>query len=185
MAQWQYDAGVRRIKGRRNVRLRVVKEQRPPTNHDPFSEPYRMPMGDGHDRAESWADYLRRMTSRPGWSVARLARESGIHRATIFKWMSGRGGATVASVRAIAEALGDDPANALRAAGSMGGEAPDELDPDLKRLMRRLADPDTPEAEREFIRRALRTLAELAEQSEQAARPGRVIKRAGRRRAAG
>jgi AcrR family transcriptional regulator len=56
------------------------------------------------------------MTDRPGWSVARLARESGVHRATIFKWLGNKGGVTMASVRAIADALDDDPENALRAA---------------------------------------------------------------------
>jgi len=56
------------------------------------------------------------MTGRPGWSVARLARESNVHRATIFKWLGNKGGVTMASVRAIATALDDDPENALRAA---------------------------------------------------------------------
>lgn len=69
---------------------------------------------------ESWAGYLRRMTKRQGWSVARLARESGIHRATIFKWLSGDEGVTVDSVRRVATALGDEPENALRAAGGTG-----------------------------------------------------------------
>jgi len=67
------------------------------------------------------------MTSRPGWSVARLARESGINRASIFKWLRGDRGVTVANVVAIARALGDDPINALRAAASVG-EAPPPRD---------------------------------------------------------
>jgi transcriptional regulator with XRE-family HTH domain len=72
-------------------------------------------MSDAHAPGETWASYLRRMTKRPGWSVAKLARDSGIHRATIFKWISGEPGATVDSVRRIAQALGDDPENAFRA----------------------------------------------------------------------
>ena len=60
------------------------------------------------------------MTSRPGWSVARLARESGIHRATIFEWMKGSSDSvTIGSVRAIAAALDDDLENALRAGASL------------------------------------------------------------------
>lgn len=60
------------------------------------------------------------MTSRPGWSVARLARESGIHRATIFEWMKGSSDSvTIGSVRAIAAALDDDLENALRAVASL------------------------------------------------------------------
>lgn len=177
--QWQCIEGRRQLKRRNGLHLRVVKE-RPSANHqDPFTTPYRMPMGDG-DKWESWAGYLRRMTDRPGWSVARLARESGIHRATIFKWMGGKGGATVTSVRAIAKALGDDPANAIRAAGDMGDVADESTDPDLLLLMRRLADPDVPGAEKLAIRAALRYLADLAEQSE---RPGHVIRPTRRREA--
>ena len=171
--QWVCEAGRRRLKRSVNLHLRVAKV-RPEANHqDPFAEPYRMPMGDG-DTRETWADYLRRMTSRPGWSVARLARDSGIHRATIFKWIAGKGGANVASVRAIADALGDDPANALRAAGNMEGATNEGLDPDLKVLMRRLADPDVSEVEKVSIRAALRYLAELAEQVDP---PGRTLRR--------
>lgn len=77
-----------------------------------------MHMSDG-SAEESWAQYLKRMTDRAGWSVARLARESGIHRSTIFRWIGGGRGVTVASVRSIAAALGDDVADALRAAGNV------------------------------------------------------------------
>jgi transcriptional regulator with XRE-family HTH domain len=58
------------------------------------------------------------MTSRPGWSIQRLADEAGIHRNTIFRWMKGTRNPTVANVRLIAAALGDDLENALRAAGN-------------------------------------------------------------------
>lgn len=133
-------------------------------------------MGDGGKR-ESWADYLRRMTDRPGWSVARLARDSGIHRATIFKWMAGKGGANVASVRAIAEALGDDPANALRAAGNMAGTETEAIDPDVQVILRRLTDPNVSDAEKDAIRTALKYLAEVAERTDADNRPGRVVRR--------
>lgn len=175
MAQWQNVEGKRQRARGHEVRLRVVKE-RPHANHqDPYAAAYRMPMGDG-GKQESWADYLRRMTERPGWSVARLARESNVHRATIFKWMAGKGGANVTSVQAIARALGDDPGNAMRAAGNMGG-TPEDEDPDLQLLRRRLTDPNVPEAEKVSIRAALRYLAQLAEQTEQAERPGRTVRR--------
>jgi transcriptional regulator with XRE-family HTH domain len=60
------------------------------------------------------------LTSRPGWSVARLARESGIHRSTIFRWMSGEvRNASTNSVRLIAQASGDDENAALRAASEV------------------------------------------------------------------
>lgn len=78
-------------------------------------------MGDGS--VETWGAYIKRMVDRPGWSVARLAREAGIHRATIFGWIKDdTPSLTVASVRAIAQALGDDIDNALRAAGNVEPE---------------------------------------------------------------
>lgn len=90
---------------------------------------------------ENWSGYLRRMTSRPGWSVARLARESGIHRGTIFKWIkSGDGGVTVSSVRKIAAALGDDTEAALRAAAlraEIPAQAADEIDDEIAAIMSR------------------------------------------------
>lgn len=121
---------------------RVDKKLRPPTHDNPWTVAHNVPMGDGRT-GEDWAGYLRRMTGRQGWSVARLARESNIHRGTIFKWISGKGGVNVSSVTAIAEALGDDPANALRAAGRVdAGEAADQeielvrSDPDLEPEMK-------------------------------------------------
>lgn len=86
-------------------------------------------MDDGADELSEWGRYLKRMTARPGWSVARLARESGIHRATIFDWIRGDGeSVTIASVRAVAAALDDDLENALRAVANLAepSEAPDE-----------------------------------------------------------
>jgi transcriptional regulator with XRE-family HTH domain len=90
-------------------------------------------MNDGSGELSDWGAYLKRMTARPGWSVARLARESGIHRATIFDWIRGGGeSVTIASVRAVARALGDDLENALRAVASISpSSAPDDEELDL------------------------------------------------------
>lgn len=68
----------------------------------------------------AWGRYLSELTSRPGWSVARLARESGIHRSTIFRWISGEvRNVSTNSVRLIAKASGDDEKAALRAASEV------------------------------------------------------------------
>lgn len=115
-----------RWKRRRSSQNTVNKKSRPPSYHDPWSGTYRVHMSDTPARGEDWSTYLRRMTSRPGWSVARLSRESHIAKGTIFKWIRRQGGVTVASVRAIADALGDDPTNALRAAGRAPVEQIDE-----------------------------------------------------------
>ncbi len=62
--------------------------------------------------------YLQELTSRPGWSGARLARESGINRSTIYRWLSGRvENVSSKSVRAIAKVAGDDPDRILLLAG--------------------------------------------------------------------
>lgn len=75
------------------------------------------------DSPDAWSAYLRRMTARPGWSVARLARDSGLHRSTIFGWIKeGGGSTTIASVYAIADAFGDTRASALAAAGNVRDE---------------------------------------------------------------
>ncbi|MDR7278897.1 helix-turn-helix domain-containing protein [Catenuloplanes atrovinosus] len=104
-------------------------------------------MSDGADGKTSWAEYIRNATKRPGWSAARLAREAGVHRSTIFRWINGAGGSVaVDNVRRIAEALGDHPSVAIRAAGNMlepEGERDEELelilsapvDDDMKRRM--------------------------------------------------
>jgi transcriptional regulator with XRE-family HTH domain len=69
------------------------------------------------------------MVERPGWSVARLARESGLHRSAIFGWIAdGAGGITIRSVYLIADALGVDREDALRAAGNLPPERDAEVE---------------------------------------------------------
>jgi transcriptional regulator with XRE-family HTH domain len=117
-------------------------------------------MNDGYRELSDWGAYLRRMTRRPGWSVARLARESGIHRATIFEWMNGTGeSVTIASVRAIAEALNDDLANALRAVASLES-SPSPRDEEMDLITSAPVDDD-------IKRRMIAQMLELREQDRQ------------------
>lgn len=104
----------------------------------------RMPDAANSDRSP-WAAYLDEVTHRDGWSVARLARESGIHRSTIFRWLSGdRSGTTIDSVRKIAEAAGDDADEVMRAAASVLPTArPDDPDAEAIALVKAS---DLPEA---------------------------------------
>jgi transcriptional regulator with XRE-family HTH domain len=114
-------------------------------------------MNDGSGAVSHWGAYLRRMTSRPGWSVARLARDSGIHRATIFDWMKGTGeSVTIASVRAVAEALGDDLEHALRAVASLD-TAPRPRDEEMELITSAPVDD-------EMKRRMISQLLDLREQ---------------------
>jgi transcriptional regulator with XRE-family HTH domain len=65
----------------------------------------------------------RRMT------VTELARRSGIHRTTISEWLNkGVGAITIPSVYLVADALGDERANALKAAGNLPPERDPEVD---------------------------------------------------------
>ena len=84
------------------------------------------------DGGDAWSAYLKRMTSRPGWTVARLAKDSGIARSSIYKWIAeGAQAITIDSVYRIADALGDDRANALRAAGNL----PPDSDPEVNLIL--------------------------------------------------
>lgn len=172
MPQRINDAGASKIKRRRRLADAVAKEQRPPNYRCRWMSAYRAPMGDASPPAEDWAGYLRRMTSRPGWSIARLAREAGVNRSTIFGWIKGDG-VNVASVKAIAKALGDSEAHALAAAGgaTTGG---DQLDADVRIILRRLADPTVTEAEKTLIRATLRHLADLSDKAERGDDKGRA-----------
>lgn len=76
---------------------------------------------------ESWAAYLRRMTNRPNWSVAKLARETGLNPSAIFRYLNGTRRPTVANARLIGKALGDLD-GALRAAATVADEHPAETD---------------------------------------------------------
>jgi transcriptional regulator with XRE-family HTH domain len=101
-------------------------------------------MSDGIGGRSSWARYIDQATRRPGWNVAKLARESGIHRSTIFRWRNGDGGnVTVDSARRIAMALGDDPDEALKAAGDLVADrALDGRDEELALIDRAPVDDD-------------------------------------------
>jgi transcriptional regulator with XRE-family HTH domain len=94
-------------------------------------------MSDASAPAEDWAGYLRRMTRREGWSVQRLADESGVHRSRLFKYMAGDSGVTIDTIRRIAAALGDDPESALRAAAQIRTPVPvDVQDEEVALIMR-------------------------------------------------
>ena len=89
----------------------------------------------GEQADDRWAKYLREVTDRPGWSVARLAREAGMHRSSIFKWLGGKGGVTMASVQAIAAALDDRTGETLRAAGGVLDQGDDVQDPQVAEIL--------------------------------------------------
>lgn len=92
---------------------------------------YRVRMRDGSEGEppSEWARYLRERVTRPGWSVVRLARESNVHRSTIFRWLKGSTtNVTAERVHRVARAFGEDPAVALLAIGDVLQAEDAELD---------------------------------------------------------
>lgn len=97
-----------------------------------------------------------------------IMRVSGVATSTFHRWrkQEGRGLPELTRVRAFCEATGASIEEAMRVLGMTDTspvptpEAP--LPRDVVTIMRRLADPNTPETEREFIRQSLAMLAERA-----------------------
>jgi transcriptional regulator with XRE-family HTH domain len=103
------------------------------------------------DAPTLWAAYLRGLIDREDWSVARLARESGVNRSTIFRWLKGQGGLTIVSVQRIAEGAGADLDTAMRAAGAVLG--PPSVEDDE---MRAVIESNVSERQRERIIASIR-----------------------------
>lgn len=118
-------------------RWTVVKVQHLGTYTCRACATYRLYMADGAE--DAWTKFLRDIVGRPGWSVARLARESGIDRSHIHRMMRGEGKTvTVESVRMIAKGAGVSLASALHAARARTMTEPvdtaDEDDPEVRAI---------------------------------------------------
>ena len=117
----------------------------------------------------AFALFVRRAVDRAktqrGWSVTRLAAETGVGRSTLFRWLAGDGQEypALANVHGFCAAL-DIP---VTAAFTALGVPDEEEDPDPEsaaredadRILDRLTDPAVPEAEKTVIRDMLRYLA--------------------------
>lgn len=67
-----------------------------------------------------WAKYVKEAVAQCGGNVSLLRQKSGVSRSSLYRWMSDDGTrVTIEKARQIAEAIGDDPRNAIRAAGSL------------------------------------------------------------------
>jgi transcriptional regulator with XRE-family HTH domain len=103
-----------------------------------------------------------------------LARRLHVDRGTVTRWEAGKSRPEDATVvTAFADLFGLDVDEALTAAGLRLTATPASrptrdvpLDPDLKIIMRRLANPAVSDAEKASIRATLRYLAQVAEQQE-------------------
>lgn len=102
-------------------------------------------------------------------SQSELARRVAVDRVTVYRWENGiQRPENVDVVKRVAEALGVEVDEALAAAGlRLDADPPARptreppMPPELLELVRRLADPNTPQRDKDFIHRTLVTLANL------------------------
>ncbi len=116
---------------------------------------------------QAFARFVRRAVdeakNRRGWTVTRLAMETGVGRSTLFRWLAGdcQEFPELANVHSFCAAL-EIPVGAAFAALGMREQA--EADPDAQadvhRILGRLADPGVPAADKRVIRDMLRYLAQ-------------------------
>ena len=98
-----------------------------------------------------------------GWTVSRLAAETGVGRSTLFRWLSceGQDFPELASLRGFCAALDIPVATAFAALGVRESEFDGESEArdDMNLILLRLTDPTVPAAEKTVIRGMLRYLA--------------------------
>jgi hypothetical protein len=103
-----------------------------------------------------------------GMTDREIQRKSGVATSTFHRWRTadGKGLPKLPQVRAFCAATGASIEEAMRVLGMTDDAPAPTPEPPLPRdvliIMRRLADPNTPEAERDFIRQSLSMLAERA-----------------------
>ena len=139
----------------------------------------------------AFARFVRRAVdmakTQRGWTVTRLAAETGVGRSTLFRWLSGdcQEFPELANVRGFCQALDIPVAAAFTALGVREGDVPagrgdGEADrdaedawllygagtrieaaarADMRRILSRLTDPAVPRAQKTVIRDMLRYLA--------------------------
>ena len=121
----------------------------------------------------AFARFVRRAVdtakTQRGWTVTRLAAETGVGRSTLFRWLSGdcQEFPELAKVRGFCRALDIPVTAAFTALGVREGTAIDapptdaeaEARADMGRILRRLIDPTLPPAQKAVIRDMLRYLA--------------------------
>jgi transcriptional regulator with XRE-family HTH domain len=115
---------------------------------------------------EAFARFVRRAVDdakdRRGWTVTRLAAETGVGRSTLFRWLAGdcQEFPELANVRSFCAAL-EIPVAAAFAALGVREESSAEPDAHahLQKILHRLADPAVPAADKRVIRDMLRYLA--------------------------
>jgi hypothetical protein len=102
-----------------------------------------------------------------GLTDREISRRSNVATSTFHRWRlaAGKGLPRLPQVAAFAEATGASIDDAMAALGMTGTPEPTPEPPlprDMVVILRRLADPNVPEAEKQFIRMTIAMLAERA-----------------------
>jgi hypothetical protein len=156
-----------RPRGRLRLRDRLRPRDNRPTNGT-YCDGVATPVDPSVARAR-FAQFVARAldNARAGGMTDReIQRQSGVATSTFHRWRhaQGRGLPELPKVRAFCAATGASVEEAMRVLG-MTDEAPiatpkPPLPREVRVILRKLADPTTPETEREFIRMTLQMLAE-------------------------
>lgn len=121
-------------------------------------------------RRTAFSNFVKRALAQAkqsrGWSIPKVAEVSGVGANTIYRWVNAdwRGYPKGEAVEAFCDALGIPAEVAFRILwpGKSGRPAPPEpipAEPEFAMLMRKLRDPNVPEAEKYLIRETIRGLA--------------------------
>ncbi|MCX4468945.1 transcriptional regulator [Micromonospora sp. NBC_01655] len=101
-----------------------------------------------------------------GWNQRRVIEESGVGRTTLFRWLKGNWveDPEAAKVRDFCDALDIPPAIPFLILwpgkrNRVEQPEPSPMDPDVERVLRKLADPNVPDVEKYLIRETIRSLA--------------------------
>lgn len=124
-----------------------------------------MPSGVDRVRFARFVERALRTAKERGMSAAQIQQATGIQLSTIHRWRRGEAAPTVDKVRQFCAGLAIPTTEALGALGVGPREATPEapMDPDVELLLRKLADPNTNEDTKAYIRQTLRLLAAMAD----------------------
>jgi hypothetical protein len=119
-------------------------------------------------RFSAWVERALEGARARGLTDREIQRLSGVATSTFHRWRLAeiKGLPKMPQVRAFAAATGARVEDAMRALGMTDGDPEPTPEPPLPRdvvvILRRLADPNVPEAEKQFIRMTISMLAERA-----------------------